>query len=150
MIYEIYRRIKKALEGMEGSPVRHVGLWNRNIDFLDQEESWERPAVFVEFAPVKWRCVEPGLEYHATPRVMLHIVTDWVDSEEASMDSAEDSSQEEPVEFDLPVRIHGTLCGLSGDCFCGMDIEESQTNHDHGELLESIEIYSCDASRVLG
>ena len=54
-----------------------------------------------------------------------------------------------PVEFGLPERIYGASCGLSDDCFCDLDLEESHTNHDHDELLENIEIYSCDSSRIL-
>ena len=149
MIYEIYRRIREKLLALEGTPVRHVGLWNQNVVFADQEEPWERPAVFVEFEGVKWHCVEPGLEYHATPRIRLHIVTDWTEAEGYRPGESEDP-EARPEEFALPVRIHCALCGLSGDSFCGLDIEESHTNHDHGELLESIEIYSCDASRILG
>ena len=142
MIYEIYKKIKKRLRKMAGTPVRHVGLWNRNIEFAE-EENWERPAVFIEFEAVKWECVDPGYEYHATPRIVLHIVTDWYDTEEP------EEPEPIPVEFGLPERIHGALCGLSGDCFCDLDLEESHTNHDHDELLESIEIYSCDSSRIL-
>ena len=41
------------------------------------------------------------------------------------------------------------MCGLSDDCLCDLDLEESHTIHDHDELLESIEIYSCDSSRIL-
>ena len=53
-------------------------------------------------------------------------------------------------QLDLPVRIHGALTGLSGDCFCGLDLEESHTNHDHEDILDTVEVYSCDASRILG
>ena len=30
--------------------IRHVDLWNHNVEFLEQEDQWERPAVF-------WQCV---------------------------------------------------------------------------------------------
>ena len=134
MIAEIYGKIKERLEMMP--QIRHVDLWNRNVEFLEDEVPWERPAVFVEFAPVKWRILEPGVEYRSEPEVRLHIVTDWT---EGATD-----------QLDLPVLIHGQLSGLDGESFFGFDIEESDVNHDHGELVESVEVYRCEGIRVLG
>ena len=57
--------------------IRHVDLWNHNVEFIEQEQSWERPAVFIEFAPVRWNAIMPGVEYRAEPEIRLHIVTDW-------------------------------------------------------------------------
>lgn len=139
MIKEIFEKIRERLLGL--GIIKHVDLWNRNVEFIEQEEAWERPAVFIEFEPVKWECVEPGYEYHANPRIRLHIVTDW------ATDEADETTMEQ---LELPVRIHGALSGMSGDCFCGLDIEESHTNHDHEEILDSVDVYSCDASRILG
>ena len=34
--------------------VKHVDLWNHNVEFIEQETPWERPAVFVEFGEVVW------------------------------------------------------------------------------------------------
>lgn len=159
MIREIYEKIRARL--LELGEIKYVDLWNRNVEFIEQEEAWARPAVFIEFEPVKWDCIESGYEYHASPRVRLHIVTDWTAdaSEELdcrlSPDSASASTQEKRSggsldQLDLPVRIHGALTGLSGDCFCGLDLEESHTNHDHEDILDTVEVYSCDASRILG
>ena len=49
---EIYRAICAALQDIDGTPVKHVDLWNHNVEFIEQEEAWDRPAVFVEFAPI--------------------------------------------------------------------------------------------------
>lgn len=81
------------------------------------------------------------MNFNASPRIRLHIVTDW------ATDEADETTMEQ---LELPVRIHGALSGMSGDCFCGLDIEESHTNHDHEEILDSVDVYSCDASRILG
>ena len=34
--------------------IKHIDLWNHNVEFIEQEENWARPAVFVEFKPIKW------------------------------------------------------------------------------------------------
>ena len=42
-------------------------LWNHNVEFIEQEENWERPAVFVEFCPIRWNAIVDGVEYRAEP-----------------------------------------------------------------------------------
>ena len=62
-------------EGWERA-IKHIDLWNHNVEFIEQEENWERPAVFVEFQPIQWNAIQPGAEYRAEPIVHLHVVTD--------------------------------------------------------------------------
>lgn len=56
--------------------IPHIDLWNHNVEFIEQEENWARPAVFVEFCPIRWNALVNGVEYRAEPQVNLHIVTD--------------------------------------------------------------------------
>ncbi len=60
--------------------IRHLDMWNRNVEFIQDEMAWDRPAVFVEILPIRWRFVSPGSEYRCEPEVALHIVTDWVEA----------------------------------------------------------------------
>ena len=86
---EIYEMIRERLKGLEG--VKHVDLWNHNVEFVEQEESWARPAVFVEFAPIQWSALVDGLEYRAEPEVRLHVVTDWAggaDGDDAALEES--------------------------------------------------------------
>lgn len=72
---ELYRKIKAQLEliGINGADelfifdnktdaevinraIEHVDLWNHNVEFIEQETAWERPAVFIEFQPIKLEC----------------------------------------------------------------------------------------------
>ena len=39
--------------------------------------------------------------------------------------------------------------GLSGDKFVELDIQSSQTNHNHEQLVENIETYKCVARRLI-
>lgn len=49
---EMYNMICQRLKAIE--VIKHIDLWNNNVAFIEQEDGWERPAVFVEFMPVNW------------------------------------------------------------------------------------------------
>ena len=46
------------------------------------------------------------------------------------------------VAFDLSRRVHKALDGLSGENFNGLSLVETNTNHNHEEILESIDSYA--------
>ncbi len=117
--------------------IKHIDLWNRNVEFIEQETAWARPAVFIEFVPFKWNVIVPGVEYRAQPLVNLHIVTDWVNQDV------------DIQQFRLMDKIHELLAGMSGKTFMEFDIDSSSTNHNHEELVENIETYTCVAFREL-
>ena len=136
-----------GMEAPEGAErlIPHIDLWNHNVEFIEQEENWARPAVFVEFCPIRWNALVNGVEYSAEPQVNLHIVTDW-----AGAASAGSELEEEALEvFDLPELIHEKLSCMEGETFKVFDLEESQTNHNHEDIVESIEVYSCVAFKRL-
>lgn len=155
---ELYRKLKAKLESLcinevdgyyerpdesdiddplHPVAIKHIDLWNRNVEFIDQEVPWARPAVFIEFVPFKWNTIVPGVEYRAQPLVNLHIVTDWTDRDA------------DIQQFRLMDKIHELLAGLSGETFMEFDIDSSSTNHNHEELVENIETYTCVAFRHL-
>ena len=115
--------------------IKHIDLWNHNVEFIEQESAWDRPAVFIEFEPIQWITIVPGIEYRAEGRVRLHIVTDWSTAVEDGTDGADKF-------FELPDRIHDVLAGLEGKCFRDFTLAESLTNHNHEDIVESIEVYS--------
>lgn len=81
----------------------------------------------------------------AEPLIKLHIVTDW---EGSSADGSE--LQEDALKvFDLPGLIHAQLAGLGGETFLELDLVESDTNHNHEDIVESIEVYQCVAIKRL-
>lgn len=155
---ELYRKVKAELETLcingageyyiapeesdsdsELHPraIKHIDLWNHNVEFIDQEAAWERPAVFIEFVPFKWHAIVPGVEYRSEPLINLHVVTDW-------------ASQDEDIkQMRLLDEIHGLLAGLEGETFMEFDIEGSSTNHDHEDIVENIETYTCVGIRHL-
>lgn len=157
---ELYRKLKERLEALcidvdgmyydaatedlvdadsveKERAIKHIDLWNHNVEFIEQEAAWGRPAVFIEFVPFKWKAIVPGTAYRAEPLVNLHVVTDWV-------------SQDADVRhFGLLDRIHELLAGLEGETFMEFDIDSSSTNHNHEDIVENIETYTCVAFRHL-
>lgn len=155
---ELYRKLKARLESLcvncageyyerpdeadvdddlHPRAIRHIDLWNHNVEFIEQETPWERPAVFIEFVPFKWNAIMPGVEYRAEPLINLHVVTDWVDQES------------DIGHFRLLDKIHELLAGMSGKTFMELDIDSSTTNHNHEEIVENIETYTCVGFRRL-
>ena len=128
---EIYRAIEAALEG---TGVKHVDLWNHNVEFIEQETAWETPAVFVEFRPIGWEGVKEVL-YRGTVEVTLHIVTAW------------EGTESRDVTWATADEVAGAVEGLSGDIFSGLRLTETQVNHNHEELVETLESYRCRVSR---
>lgn len=122
------------------SVIKHVDLWNRNVEFIEEEEPWERPAVFVEFEPIVWEPLKMGggRTYRTRSRFRLHVVTDWTGGDD--LDSVFDT-------YDLLDKIRECLYGMSSTRFDDVELVESHTNHDHGELVDNIEIYSYRGMR---
>lgn len=140
---ELYNRIKTMLLDEEnGLGIKHVDLWNHNVEFIEQETVWDRPAVFIEFCPIRWEAHQRGVSYRAEALVKLHIVTDWVerlDTQEGDSEGLDD--------LDLSEAIHRVIGCMDGEKFSGFDIVETTTNHNHEDIVESIDTYRCEAWR---
>ena len=134
--YGVADRGVEVPEGWERA-IRHIDLWNHNVEFIEQEEAWGRPAVFVEFAGIDWRSFSTCGDYCTEGLLRLHVVTDWCGSvSEGSV------LQDEGLElFDLLDAIHACLLGLEGRDFHSLDLVRSETNHNHEDVVESVEVY---------
>lgn len=132
---ELYEAVMARLTAL--GEIAWVDLWNQNVEFIEQETAWPTPAVFVEFDPIIWsRTKERELETRGTLR--LHVVTLW----QGSASSESEEREASLAVFGLLDLIRTQLEGLSGATFGRLQLQESLTNHNHEELLESIEVYS--------
>ena len=123
---ELYNTIKEKLNA-DVPEVAHIDLWNHNVEFIEQEDNWERPAVFVEIATINCSLFQ-GRGHRGKGLVRLHIVTDWIEGGPGAA-------------WDLSNKIHSTLEGLNGERFNGMTLVAIDTNHNHEDILESIDSY---------
>jgi hypothetical protein len=116
----------------------HIDLWNRNIEFTEQEQAWNTPAVFIEFLPITWQGLGQGCQ-QAELTIRFHIVT------RCTASSANGSAyQADAIAYlDLLDTTHRLLHRFSGEKFNGLMRTRSETNHEHTEIVESIEEYKC-------
>lgn len=77
--------------------------------------------------------------------VSIHIVTQWHGSAAAGSDEMEENL----AAFDLAEKIHNALEGLTGTYYRDMSLVQTQTNHNHEEIFENIEIYKVHYKRYL-
>ena len=122
---ELFEAIKTAMAETE---VKHIDLWNHNVEFLEQEDAWPLPALFVEFGEITWEPLT-GIHLRGTGEVRLHLVTNWSDG---GYDAA----------FALCSKVTTKTCGLSGRSFDHLRLLRTSTNHNHEEILENIDTYS--------
>lgn len=158
---EIYLKIRERLEAT--GVIKHIDLWNHNVEFLEQEEAWARPAVFVEFGVITWAPVKGQECLRGSGTVRLHIVTDWTESLGTQIGDVggvsvltsslpEDGTQtgESPVTaFGVADVVHGALAEMSGERFHGWELMETHTNHNHEDIVENIEVYKVRGARIL-
>ena len=164
MIREIYDELTLALKririGQDGRPVvlapgeednvfmpcliAHIDLWNQNVEFVEEDEAWARPAVFIEFGEITWDPYKgPDNGMKGTGEVRFHVVTEW-------KGSAADGSMykdETLKDYDIPSAINTSLIGLGGAQFRNLKPSRTLVNHNHQELLENIEIYTITYDR---
>jgi hypothetical protein len=125
---KFYWFIEACLAKLED--VRHINLWNSQLEFLGEEEPFETPAVFIEFQPIEWRRMNAFVS-EGDVRVVLHIVTDsrvsrWSDVVEV---------------FDLIEEINLALHGEKAAGIGSLIRTESRTDSCFGELMHNVEIY---------
>lgn len=120
--------------------VKFIDLWNNNIQTLNGGAVWPLPAVFVEFEQIEWR-QQNNAARRGDMAVRLHIVTRAIPTH-----GHNDPKMPGSLEFlDLIDRINAAMQGLRGDNFSGFQLTTSATNHDHAELMESVERYITSA-----
>ena len=114
-------------------------------EFIEQEDAWERPAVFVEFGRIIWDSLMGGREWRGRCEVRLHVVTDWKGSSNYDSENLEESLSV----FDLLKEIQLKVTGMSGETFCNVRFIASDTNHNHEDIVENIEVYGVTCIRKL-
>ncbi len=131
---ELFNAIKESLE-RDVPEIKHIDMWNHNVEFIEQEASWERPAVFIEFAATRWSAVK-GLtnRYRGDGMLRVHVVTDWVDGGASSA-------------FALTEKVHWAIDGMDGERYDTVRLLETHTNHNHEEILENIDVYAFKCIR---
>lgn len=134
---EIYQALKERLQD-KVTDLKHIGLWNENMEDLPSGILFETPAVFVEFAPITYTSAGQG-----TPRVPMEIVLHLVhkytlEEPHESLELSDDPRclDDDPLAYlDLIEQVESAPIGLAGDGFSGLQLISSDLDHQHGELM---------------
>ena len=149
MLKHLYIAIEdrlKTITGADGSPLfRHFDLWNRQVEFVEQETPFQTPAVFVEFDKIQWRTMGDNVQ-DADLTIRLHIVTPWYANTAA--DVGQQQRKKALAYLDLPTvvfqRLHGTHAQLATGGINTLVRTASAVNHDHERFVDSVEEYACN------
>lgn len=112
--------------------IKHVDLYNSQIAYIQQEQAFFTPAVFIEFADISWQHQLQGIT-EADINIRLHVITDsrvgrWSDVLNI---------------FELLRDINIALYGLSSNDGVGaLTLTGSITDSDFDELQHNIETYT--------
>ena len=134
---EIYQALKERLQE-KVTDLKHIGLWNENMEDLPSGILFDTPAVFVEFAPITYTSAGQG-----TPRVPmeigLHLVHKYTPEEpHESLELTDERRclEDDPLAYlDLIEQVESAPIGLAGDGFSGLQLISSDLDHQHGELM---------------
>lgn len=128
--------------------VRHIDLWNEQVEFIEQESPFDTPAVFIELRPMRWSTLGGNIQ-QCNADLRFHIVTRW----EGSSANGSMFQKESLERFDILDSIDSHL---SRWCFNSpqtsvsmMQRIGSSTNHNHEELVEDISDFTCLVHQVI-
>jgi len=125
--------------------IKHFDLWNRQIEYLQKENPFKFPAIFIEFMPLQYKQLSQGVQ-ESQATIRLHVVTE-VKGSPADGKSKQASALSH---LDLLDEIHYALIGW-GTTYTGSFTRIGSTpNHDHAEIIEEIESYQVTVSDTSG
>ncbi len=110
--------------------IKHIALWNRQVEFIEQETPFLMPAVFIEFGKAEWRHQSGGIQ-DAELAVGLHVLT-------MAMPEGWDAGE---FHLDLLDSINTCLHGFCGEDFSSFQRTASIPCHDHEEILDDTEVF---------
>ena len=123
----------------------HFDIWNNNMEYIEQNEAFNTPAVFIEFNPITWKHQGNGVR-EASVDIVLHVIT------QRNAPTSHELPYEEQAFafFDLLTEINVCLHGhvKTGENF-GHDAltsTQSTTDHDFEELRHDMEVFTCHAT----
>jgi len=136
---DIKNRLKSVRDENGEQLFKHFDLWNKQVEFIEQETLFQCPAVFVEFSPMQWKTIGNRVQ-DAQLTTRLHIVTDWY-----AQTADYSPTEEQALEFlDVIDRTVAVMQGFTASKTNGWMRSLSITNHDHERYVDNVEEYICN------
>ena len=141
---DIKGKIKAIKDENDEQIIKHFDIWNQQVDFLEQETPFAYPAMFIEFEPIQWQMLGNRMQ-QAELTVKIHIVTRWL-AQTADYSPTESDALDY---LDLPDKIFVALQGAAVTASNGFMRTASFINHNHADILDSIEVYKTLINNTL-
>lgn len=142
-IYKALVEKLKEYTDEEGNKVfKHFDLWNEQVDFIEDETPFETPAVFVEFQTINWGDTMQRVQRGTLP-LRLHVVTEWKGASNDGSIYQDEALKRLDLLDDMANHLFDWRYDKNGVNVQRMQRKSSYTNHNHGELVEDIEDFSC-------
>lgn len=126
--------------------IKFIDLWNEHMAEITQATAWPVPSVFVEFEQYNVKQCANHICMADVP-VRLHIIT----RTKNYTGGIDDKRIEDALDyFDLIDQVHAAMATLSGENFSTFMLTVSATNHNHAELIESVERYVTRTQFIAG
>lgn len=133
----------KEYTDAEGNQVfKHFDLWNEQVEFIEDETPFEVPAVFIEFRGITWSDTMQNVQRAQFP-VRLHVVTEWKGSECEGSLYQDKALERLDIVDGLAKHLFNWRHQEGTTDIQRMQRSASYTNHNHGELVEDIEDFTC-------
>ena len=117
--------------------IKYIALWNEHLAEIQAGTAWPTPSLFIEFEQYQVR----QLANHACQAdvgIRLHVITRTVVTPAGANDRAQCIAL---AYFDLLDAVHAAMATLTGPTFTTFQLTDCLTNHNHAELIESVERY---------
>lgn len=139
---QLYLDLQTALSEIKNDEEKvifeHFDLWNQNVDFLEQDTPFARPAIFVEFMPIQWKTIGSKVQESALV-IKLHIVTDWFEGT-----AKYNPGQSAALDYlDLPDKVIAAIQNITVNGSSSLTRTQSVINHNHHKYVDSIEEYTA-------
>lgn len=142
-VYKALVEKLKEYTDAEGKQVfKHFDLWNEQVEFIEDETPFETPAVFIEFQSINWNNTMQRVQRAQFP-VRLHIVNEYMGSESDGSMYQEQALERLDIVDGLASHLFNWTYEYKGIKIQQFQRTASHTNHNHGELIEDIEEYTC-------
>lgn len=142
-IYKALVEKLKAYTDAEGNQVfKHFDLWNEQVDFIEDETPFETPAVFVEFKSIDWGDTMQNMQRGTFP-IRLHVVTEWKGATNDGSIYQDEALKRLDIVDGMATHLFNWSHKEGETYIQRMQRRSSYTNHNHGELVEDIEDFTC-------
>lgn len=137
--------IASIKDGDDNTVFNHIGLWNRQVEFVEMEAPIQTPAVFIQFHPFRWKQLGQGIQ-EAELEMTLHLVS----ASKATPQHGSSFATGALARFAHMSTLHRDMVAFvgNGEGWMAGTPERIATDidHDFGELTDDRQTYRIPVS----